>query len=376
MLRVQVDGKRRDFGLGGVDLNRKWDAVDDRSASSGRSLLTLKEARVKAAEGRRLAKAGKDPSIEWRRISEEIPTFETAARTYYESVKDGWRNAKHAAQWLSTLEAYAFPKIGRKRVDEVDATAMHAVLAPIWYEKSETARRVRQRMGSVLDYAKAKDWRSTEAPMRALAAMFGRRQAKGGNFPAMPYADLPGLMASLSAGDTVGRAAVRFAILTAARSGEVRGATWDEIDLEAKVWTVPAKRMKGGAEHSVPLSDAALEILQTMSGMIRGQKGELVFKGRSGKPLSDMTLAKAFKVAGGETFTVHGTARSSFRDWVAEQTSFPDAWAEAALAHTLPNKVEAAYRRTKFLDQRRGLMEAWADYIGGKSNVVQLAARA
>jgi integrase len=175
-----------------------------------------------------------------------------------------------------------------------------------------------------------------------------------------------------SKAETVGRLAVQFTILTAARSGEVRGATWDEIDLHAKIWNIPGERMKAGKPHSVPLPDAAMDILTTMGGFVAGHKGELIFKGAGGKRISDMTLTKSIRDAGIKSATVHGF-RSSFRDWAAEQTSFPGEWAEAALAHGLPSKVEAAYRRTKFLDQRRKLMEAWASYVAGESNLVRLA---
>lgn len=355
VLRVQADGKRSDFGLGPVDL------------------VTLAEARAKAIEGRRLVRDGLNPSHEWKRKKNVIPTFAAAAREYHENIKAGFRNARHSGSWLSSLEMHAFPKIGELRVDQVDAPAIHTALAPIWLSVPETARRVRQRIGAVLDYAKAKDWRKEEAPMRSVGAMLPKHRKADNHFEAMPYSDLPEFVRSVRGkAETVGRLAVQFTILTAARSGETRGATWDEIDLEAKVWNIPAGRMKAGQAHSVPLSPAALDILQTMSGFIAGVKGELVFKGQHGKPLSDMTLTKVLRDAGLATVTVHGF-RSSFRDWVAEQTSFPGEWAEAALAHALPNKVEAAYRRTKFLDQRRKLMDAWADFLAGQSNVVSLA---
>jgi integrase len=176
------------------------------------------------------------------------------------------------------------------------------------------------------------------------------------------------------ADQTMGRRALQFCLLNASRSGEVRGATWGEVDLTRAAWTIPANRMKGGVEHIVPLSPAALAILTDLAGLVGGKPDELIFPGTKGQPLSDMTLSKAFKTAGGEGYTVHGTARSGFRDWVAEQTSFPGEWAEAALAHAVSNKVEAAYRRTKFFEQRRKLMVAWADYLRGREKVVRIAA--
>lgn len=359
VLRVVVNGRRRDFGLGPVDL------------------VTLQEARDKAIEGRRLARAGVVPSIEWKRAAEEIPTFADAARQYHGIVKGGWRNRKHGDQWLSTLEAHAFPLIGAKPIDQIDASAIQSVLLPIWLTLPETARRVRQRIATVLDYAKAKGWRETEAPMRAVnALMRGIKQPKGGSFAAMPYADLPAFMAKLRAkAPSIGGLALQFTILTAARSGEVRGAQWDEIDMESATWNIPAGRMKAGEPHSIPLSDPAMDILRQVAGLVTGRKGELVFPGSKGKPLSDMTLTAALKRAGGEKYTVHGF-RSAFRDWGADLTGFSGDWLEAALAHAIPNKVEAAYRRTKFLDQRRSkVMPAWADYVLGNSNVIALAER-
>jgi integrase len=354
VLRVQVNGRRRDFGLG--------------------STLSLLEAREKAARWRKLAKEGIDPSAEARRAIVMIPSFAEAARAYHADQKAGWKSPKHAAQWLKTLEVYAFAAIGSKTVDAIDASDMWSVLGPIWQDKPEQARRVRQRMGTVLDFAKAKGWRDTDAPMRALTKISSRQRKKAGNLSAMPYAEIPTLMRRLGiAEQTMGRRALQFQLLNASRSGEVRGASWDEIDLERAEWKIPAERMKGKAEHIVPLSASAVAILRDLAELIGKRRGELVFAGAKGKPLSDMTLGKAFKADGGGGYTVHGTARSGFRDWVAEQTTFPGEWAEAALAHAVPNKVEAAYRRTKFLEQRRKLMAAWADYLVGRSSVITLA---
>ncbi len=356
VLRVQVNGRRRDFGLGSVDL------------------LTLAEAREKATEGRKLAKQGVDPSIHWRRGLDQIPSFEKAARDYHASVKDGWRNPKHAAQWISTLEQYAFPVFGSRPVDQIDAPLIWSALGPIWLDKPETARRVRQRIGSVLDYAKAHDWRETEAPMRALGMIVSRQPKRKGRFEAMPYEDVPALMQKLeAAGDTMGRLALRLAILTAARSGTVRQATWDEFDLEAKLWHVPGEHMKNNEPHTYTLSDAAVAVLNAASGFVEGRSGELVFKGLRGKALSDMTLTKALRDAGVAKFTVHGF-RSSFKDWAREKCpSVPDDVSESALAHVLPNKVKAAYQRTTFLEMRRQLLDTWADFLAGKSNVLRLA---
>ena len=369
VLRLQHAGRRRDFGLGSVLFERR-EEVPIVPLGALRE-LTLAEARAKAALGRTLIKAGLDPTIEWRKLVAVIPTFEAAAKQYHENVKAGFRNARHSASWLSSLEMHAFPKLGGTRVDRVDTAAIQATLLPIWLTVPETARRVRQRIGAVLDFAHGQGWRDAEAPLRAVSRGLPNQSKLAKHFAATPYADVPALVTTLrSKAETVGRLALRFVILTAARSGEVRGATWGEFDLPGATWNVPAHRMKAGQAHSVPLSPPALAILETMKGLFEGHADDLVFPGAGGKLISDMTMTKALRDAG-STETVHGF-RSSFRDWAAEQTSFPPEWAEAALAHALPNKVEAAYRRTKFLDQRRKLMAAWGDYINGNSRVMRL----
>jgi integrase len=357
VLRVQVGGRRRDYGLGSLDL------------------VSLTEARDRALEYRKAAKSGLDPSLERKKAQRAIPTFEEAARRYHETVKASWRNGKHADQWLSTLKAHAFPTIGSLRVDHIEAPTIQSVLLPIWLTLPETARRVRQRITSVLDFAHGQGWRATETPRNAVNTLMKRikQPRRRGGFAAIPYAELPDFMGELKAGPpTVGRLALQFLILTAARSGEVRSARWEEIDLDKAQWSLPAERMKAGEAHSVPLTPAAVEVLRQVREITSVRKGQPIFPGLKGKPLSDATLAKVLRVAGEGSATVHGM-RSAFRDWVAEQTSFPDAWAEAALAHTLPNKVEAAYKRTKFLEQRRKLMAAWSDYLATKSNVIALS---
>lgn len=357
VLRVQVAGRRRDFGLGSLDI------------------VSLEEARDKAREGRKVAKAGLDPSLERKKAMRLIPTFKEAAERYHGAVKGSWRNGKHADQWLSTLETHAFPLIGATRVDHIDAPTIQSVLLPIWLTLPETARRVRQRVGSVLDYSHGQGWRETETPRNAVNSLMKRikQPRRGAGFAAIPYADLPDFMRGLRDGaPTVGRMALQFLILTVGRSGEVRGATWEEIDLDKAQWNLPPERMKAGEAHSVPLSSPAIEVLGRIRELTGARKCRPIFPGLKGQPLSDATLAKVVRVAGGGDATVHGM-RSGFRDWVAEQTSFPGDWAEAALAHTLSNKVEAAYKRTKFLEQRRKMMDAWADYLEDASNVVRLA---
>ncbi|MCH8616542.1 tyrosine-type recombinase/integrase [Sphingomonas sp. SM33] len=370
VLRVQHRGRRQDFGLGSVAMA----PIDVAIPLHKRRSLTLGEAREKARIGRELAKAGINPSAEWRQEEERIPTFTDVAEEYHAQVSKSWRNGKHGDQWLNTLRAYAFPTMGKLKVDEIDAATVHRALLPIWLSKGETARRVRQRIGVVLDYAHGKGWRSSEAPMRALAQlMSGIKQPKGNNFAAMPYRDVPTFMSKLEASDfSVGRKALHFLILTAARSGEVRKARWRDVDLEAREWRIPPENSKTARLHIVPLVPAAAAVLQDLREAFPGKPNDLVFPGLNGL-MSDATLAKALRVAGGDQFTVHGF-RSAFRDWAAE-TGFADAWAEAALAHTNPNRTESAYKRTTFFEQRRDkLMPAWASFVTNKSsNIISLA---
>lgn len=361
VLRVQYNGWRRDFGLGSAVI----DSINSDLPLQSRKSLTLAQAREKARIGRDLARAGFNPSAVWRAREETIPSFKEVAEEYHSHVSKGWRNGKHGDQWIATLRAYAFPSIGDVSVDAIDARAIQRVLAPVWITKGETARRVRQRIGVVLDYAHGKGWRETEAPMRAVNQLLGGiKQPKGSNFAAMPYKALPSFMARLRAGElSVGRLALQFLILTAARSGEVRKARWRDIDPEACEWRLPAENTKTGKLHIVPLVPAALNILSEIRGMFGIDPDDLVFPGLKG-PMSDATLAKMLRTNGGGEFTVHGF-RSSFRDWAAE-LGFPDTWAEAALAHTNPNRTESAYRRTTFFEQRQEkLMPAWAAFALG-----------
>lgn len=353
LLRVQHEGNRREFGLGG--------AKD----------VSLAEAREKAAEIRKMLRSGMDPVAEKAKRREETPTFRKAALAVHEEHKRGWKNGKHQAQWLTTLETYAFPRLGSLSVNDITGPMVRDVLAEIWLEKSETARRVRQRIGTVLDYAYAKGWRTTEAPMRSVTKGLPRQPRKTGHFAAMPYREIPALLERLREGQSMGRLALEALILTAARSGEIRGATWSEFDLEAGLWKVPAARMKAGKEHIVPLSEAAVQVFKRAADLrVRGT--DLVFYGQRLKhPLSDMTLLKVLRDMS-LPYTVHGF-RSAFRDWAAEETAYAGEVAEAALAHAIPSKVEAAYKRTDFLEKRRTMMDAWARFCGKQAqNVVQL----
>lgn len=341
-LRATVNGRRRDIGLGSL------------------ALVSLKEARDAALELRRDVQRGIDPVAERKRRKLEILTFKAAALQVHAEQKASWKNGKHQDQWITTLENYAFPVLGDRLVNDIEGPLIREVLLPIWLKKPETARRVKQRIGVVLDWAYANGMRPTEAPMRSVSRVLPRQPKKDGHFAAMPYDAVPRFVAHLHAGLSVSRLALEFLILTAARSGEVRGAQWKEIDLEAKLWTIPASRMKVGKEHVVPLSAAAIDVLEC-ARQFHAPCSNLIFPGRDvRRPLSDMTLLKVLHCAE-LPYTVHGF-RSAFRDWAAEQTSYPGEVAEAALAHTVANKVEAAYRRTNYLDKRREMMADWAAY--------------
>lgn len=377
VLRIVLHGRRRDFGLGSVSLDAPPPGIEAIPIGQRRH-LSLQEARAKAEEGRKYVKAGLDPTVEWAKVARVIPTFESHARTYHEAAEPGWKNGKHGDQWLSTLETHAFPFIGAMRVDHIEASDVQRVLMPIWLALPETARRVRQRVLAVLDDAHANKFRDKEAPRKAVAELMKktRQPKRGPGFAAMPYSKVPDLMKVLRDSDgSTGRMALQFLILTAARSGEVRGMTWGEVDLDNARWDIPGERMKAGEAHSVPLSAPAVALLEEAKGLITGRAGEPVFPGLKSKPMSDATMAKALTVAGGGDYTVHGF-RSSFRDWVAERTTYPGDWAEAALAHTIPNKTEAAYRRTKFFDQRKAMMADWAAFLAEGSNVVAMEKRA
>ena len=351
ILRVHVDGRRRDLGLGSF------------------KLLSLLGARDAALELRRKLRGISDPYAPAPRApkparARTLSFGEAAAKVHGERT-EGWKNGKHQAQWIKTLENYVFPTLGDLAVDEIGAGPIHDAVAPIWLSKPETARRVLQRIGVVLDWACAKGLRENGSPTKAVIKGLPRQPRKTGHFEALGHGEVPAFLTALRAGkQSPGRLALELLILTATRSGEVRGARWGEFDLARRIWTVPAERMKAGTAHVVPLSDAALDVLRRAE-VLRMPCTDLVFPGQRPKaPLSDMTLLKVIRDMGAPA-TVHGF-RSSFRDWVAEETAFPGEVAEAALAHTVPSKVEAAYKRTDFLAKRGELMTAWARYCGSK----------
>ncbi|MBB4286825.1 tyrosine-type recombinase/integrase [Roseospira goensis] len=343
VLRIQVDGRRRDIGLGSVET------------------VSLAEARAAAEAIRKQYRDGKDPVADRRKARETIPTFADAARLCHQENRPAWKNPKHAAQWLSSLEQHVFPSLGDIRVDRIDGPMVRDTLAGIWLTVPETARRVRQRILTVMDWSRAKGFRSEELPVRAIARGLPRQPKQDRHFEALPWQDVPAFVRGLrayTAGPAV-KLGFEFMILTAARSGEMRGARWDEIDREARQWRIPGNRMKAGRPHVVPLSDRALEILDQAWALRRSDDQALVFEGaRPGRPMSDMTLTMTLRRMEVNA-TAHGF-RSSFRDWAAETTNVPREVAEQALAHTLKDKVERAYRRSDLLEKRRLLMEQWA----------------
>lgn len=352
VLRVQVHGRRRDIGLGST------------------AELSLEEARDKGRALRKVAKSGRDPIAARDATKSAVPTFEAAAvACHKEGPPNRWQD-RHAAAFLSSLKQHAFPKLGRLLVDSVDENSIVAVLAPLWHEKPAAARKLRQRIKTVLDFAKVSGWRSIGAPTISPRASLGK-QPRSGNFAAMPYADVPQFAAELRAKQvSAGRLALLFTILTGARSGEVRNARWSQIDAEARTWTRPATLMKSGEAHIVTLSPAALAVLETAKPL-RTLSSDLIFPGTRGQPLTDMALLKIVKEAG--PFTVHGF-RAAFRTWAAEQMpTIPEAVAEAALAHSVPDAVVRAYQRAKFMELRRKLLDAWAGFVEGQTNVIRLA---
>jgi len=320
----------------------------------------LAEAREKAIAGRRLARSGVDPIAE-RKQDRRVPTFGKLADEVVTEQSKGFRNDKHRAQWKITLETYAAP-LRVKAVDAITTEDVLGVLKPIWTTKTETASRLRGRIERVLNAAKAKGHRSGENPAAwrgHLENLLPKRQKlTRGHHAAMPYADVPAFVARLREREAVAALALEFSILTAARSGEVLGARWSEVDLDARVWTIPAKRMKAGREHRAPLSESALAVLEKFG---EARVSEFIFPGQgAGRPLSEMALRRMLR-RDADVVTVHGF-RSSFRDWAGNETHFPRELAEAALAHVVGDKAEQAYRRSDALEKRRTLMEAWAQW--------------
>ncbi len=350
--------------------------------------VSLSQARDRADGCRQLLRSNIDP-IDHRRKQEAQARAESArgisfkdcARAFIESHRPGWRNEKHAAQWENTLSTYAFPVFGDRPVQDIDVELVLRALQPIWSSKTETATRVRQRIENVLDWAAARGYRHGENPARwrgHLDKLLPKRSRvqKVKHHAALPYGQLPSFYGALRSRDTLSSKALAFVVLTAARSGEVRNATWDEVTLREGVWTVPAERMKAGRPHRVPLVPEAIEILREVEPLQRDDN--LIFPGhRQLKPLSDAAMRKLLQEdMRYKDLTVHGF-RSTFRDWCAEATGFPRELAEAALAHMIRDRTEAAYQRGDMFERRRELMEAWTRYATSPEwkTVISLANR-
>ena len=366
IFRYLLGGKRRDMGLGPA------------------TVVTLADARRKAIEARNQVLAGVDPIEAKRRAvataaldAATAMSFQQAAEAYIEAMRPGWKSAVHSAQWASTLDRYAHPIMGALPVAGIDTGLVVKVLEPIWSTKTETASRVRGRIEAILDWAKVRGFRAGENPARWKGHLDHILPAKGAvakveHHRALPYSEMPDFWIKLRQQDGGGARAMELLILTAARSGEVLGARWDEIDMEAATWTIPGGRMKGGAEHRIPLSDPALALLRTAA---ETRQGALVFPGqRADRSLSNMVmtvLLRRMKIDA----TAHGF-RSSFRTWIGETTNYPHEVAEAALAHAQPDAVVAAYSRGDFFGKRRAMMEAWARFVtgSGRAKVVKMAA--
>ncbi|MEG3163809.1 integrase arm-type DNA-binding domain-containing protein [Sphingomonas sp. PB2P19] len=344
--RIVIHGKRRDIGLGSA------------------SLVTLAEARELALEQRKQARAGEDP-VALKRASTSILTFKETALRVHDLSAPTWRNEKHGQQWLNTLETYVYPFFGSTRVDHVTGANVLTALTPLWNSKPETARRVKQRIGTVMKYAMAQGWRGDNPADAITKALPKHDRSTIKHHEALPYDRVGAALASIK-GSGAGKAtklAFEFLVLTATRSAEAREAKWAEFDLDKGVWTIPGSRMKAKKPHRVPLSPRCLQILKEAKLLLRDDG--LVFPGtKQGKPLSDMTLSKLVKELG-IAAVPHGF-RSSFRDWAGEATHHPREVIEFALAHVIQDKAEAAYARSDLFDKRRELMNNWANFVSAQ----------
>jgi integrase len=357
IFRYRRDGKAHHMGLGPV------------------SLVTLAEAREKAREARRALLDGADPltARRERKAAARLQaakgmTFKACAERMIASHATAWKSPKHRAQWEATLATYVYPVFGDLSVAAIDTALVTRALEPIWSSKPETAGRVRGRIEAVLDWAKARGYREGENPARWRGHLDkllpNRRKVRGvRNHPAIPYAELPAFMAELRERESISARALEFTILTAARTGEVIGTNWSEIDLKGAVWVVPAGRMKGGKEHRVPLSGRAVELLASLP-----READFVFMGsRVGMPIGNMAMLRLMRsMKSGSGYVPHGF-RSTFRDWAAETTAYPSEVVEMALAHAIESKVEAAYRRGDLFEKRRRLMAEWAKFCAAVS---------
>ncbi len=351
IVRVTVKGQRNregkplrtDFGLGGADI------------------VTLTQARDRALEYRRMAKQGVNPRFNGR---QEIPSFEEIAQQVHIERLPTWKNPKHGQQWINTLTEYAFPKIGRLPVSEIEQPEIMQVLSPIWTTKHETAKRLAQRIKAVLDVAKSKGFRDGENPVTTIrdAKVLPRVKQKVQHHKAMHWKDVPTFYANLATKDATAAKALMFTCLTACRTSEVLQARWEEFDFDERLWTIPAARMKAENEHRVPLTPAMIAILEPLQAL----RSEAIFEGQKRhKPLSNMAMLMLLRRMEIEGITVHGF-RSTFRDWAAERPDVSREVAEMSLAHKVGSDVERAYARSDLLEKRRELMERWCEYVVGR----------
>lgn len=377
IFRYMIDGRARNMGLGALNS------------------VSLAVARDKAADCRKLLSSGIDPlkarkddQAKAQLIAARSKTFKQCAESYIDAHKVGWRNEKHIWQWGNTLSRFVYPVIGDTPVQDVDVALVTEILEPLWNTKTETASRVRGRMEVILDWATSREYRQGENPARwrgHLENLLPKRSKvqKVKHRPALTYSQIGDFITGLEKQGGTAALAMAFTILTAARTSEVIGATWNEFDLQKKTWTVPADRIKAGREHRVPLSEAALKILRTLKSQQEKTGNEktdnIIFPGqRQGKPLSNTAMLMLLRRMKRKDITVHGF-RSSFRDWAAEQTHFAREVAEAALAHVSGDKVEQAYMRSDLFEKRRQMMDAWARYCatpsakGKKGNVLNIS---
>ncbi|MDO8884930.1 site-specific integrase [Pseudotabrizicola sp.] len=352
IVRVVVKGQRNlkgaplrtDFGLGGADV------------------VTLNQARDRALEYRRMAKSGLNPRFNAKR---EIPCFEEIAGQVHIDRLPTWKNAKHGAQWINTLRDYAFPKIGRMPIDSIGQPEVLMCLSPIWTEKHETARRLAQRIKIVLDVAKSKGFRSGENPVTAIhdAQVLPKVKVKVQHHKAMAWQAVPAFYTDLRTRNAMSAKALMFACLTGSRTGEVLNAQWSEFDFEARLWTCPADRMKGGVVHRVPVTDEMLAIIEPL----RAMQSDYVFEGQKRHtPLSNMAMLMLLRRMQAESVTIHGF-RSTFRDWASENTDFPREVIEMSLSHKVGSAVERAYARSDLLEKRRALMAQWSRFVSSSS---------
>jgi integrase len=352
VLRTVVRGRRRDMGLGGV------------------RTVSLAQARVTAQRYRATARSGGDPLEERRRENKSVPSFEKAAFTVHAGLVPSWKNPKHAVQWINTLKRYAFPVIGSRPVSQITSADVLRILSPIWIEKPETAKRLSQRISAVIRWARASEFYTGDDPVEAARAGLPRQNHDVQHHASLHFEQVPELIRKLRACSAYpeSKLALEFLILTAARTKEVLEAKWDEVDLEKRLWVVPAIRMKMEETHRVPLTSHAMKLLEQARAL--SPDSEFIFPNQTtGKPLSYNTLLFVVQRRLGLATTVHGL-RSSFKDWASETTKFPNEVSEMALSHKISSKVESAYRRGDLLEKRRQLMGAWTDYVCGNTGWV------